>query len=418
MLLQNRYQLQPTAELIQNSQRAVVYQAFDQELEQMVVLKCYKDSMISPQALADNHQRLIAMAPHPNLVPCLDYFEWETINAEGEAKTLYVGVWQYQAHRPWKSTQLQAVELKKVFIDVLAGLQHLHRHGIAHYNLSFGNILLSEESEPSISAKLISYGLIDLNDQLQFGDLLPSSFVYKAPEFFDRYRYTRDQKLRLNMDIWSFGMIAYKCCTGKLPFSENLNTTQQITTAVLDMVVPTMGELQQEFWKLVERSLIKDAHNRAQSVDELLGYLEVDSSFRSFQAVVPQTEEQFRARFLFPFADQNASSIAAYDALSSKPVQLEFHAISGGWDQSRVDWWKDLQQSAGQKLHKVAMDQQVYLVVVESTAEKKENTETGKDVNGSPTQGTHTHTEAIRMDAMTQVILDLKKISDTEEEPM
>src|ERR1044071_5391294 len=91
--------------------------------------------------------------------------------------------------------------------NIARGLKHLHHQNIVHRDLHSGNILYENDWDIVISDLGISKSSIDNNDDEIYGVI-----SYMAPEILQGKKYTT------NSDIYSFGMIMWEFITGRIPF--------------------------------------------------------------------------------------------------------------------------------------------------------------------------------------------------------
>lgn len=111
-----------------------------------------------------------------------------------------------------KHGPLPTSEAKKVFHQILSGVDYCHRQLISHRDLKPENVLLDK----NLNAKVIDFGL---SNDMQPGVLLKTtcgSPCYAAPEMINGKKYDGAA-----IDVWSCGVILYCICCGKLPFSED-----------------------------------------------------------------------------------------------------------------------------------------------------------------------------------------------------
>jgi len=109
-----------------------------------------------------------------------------------------------------KHTRVKEDEARRLFQQIIEGVDHCHASGIVHRDLKAENILLDENQ----NVKIADFGLAA---EVQPGELLTKSCGspnYAAPELLSRgCRYRGPE-----VDVWSCGVILFALLTIKLPF--------------------------------------------------------------------------------------------------------------------------------------------------------------------------------------------------------
>jgi len=166
---------------------------------------------------------------------------------------------------------LKWFEAQSVLIEVCKGLKALHSKGVTHGDLRAQHVLLRQESSDAF--------LIDFAVSGAFGappaQGLERSLAYWAPERLTFAAATP------STDIYSFGVLAYLCLEGRLPFTppalnpEDPRDPLRVLTELHHTgAVPEMSsETPEAVQALVKRCLIKDPYQRPATIDELLSVL-------------------------------------------------------------------------------------------------------------------------------------------------
>jgi len=99
----------------------------------------------------------------------------------------------------------------QILMDILEGLDHLHRQGLLHRDLKPGNVLL----ETNGRARIVDFGLARLVREetlVTEAGQVKATLAYTAPEVL--LRQTIDQRA----DLYALGIILFEMLTGELPF--------------------------------------------------------------------------------------------------------------------------------------------------------------------------------------------------------
>jgi serine/threonine-protein kinase len=158
-------------------------------------------------------------------------------------------------------------------LDLLEGIHHLHKHSVVHRDLKPGNILIVKRGAKIIPV-ITDFGL-SKNAKMEGQSRFSNSFgggtlKYSSPEQL------KAERLRLNTDLWAYGVIVYEIFTGK-----NLFMAQQITGASAEAekeiyeqiigvdVSEMIKELPSKWQEVVKQCLVRDGAKRIKSTQAL-----------------------------------------------------------------------------------------------------------------------------------------------------
>jgi serine/threonine-protein kinase len=184
---------------------ATVYRAHDRQLDRVVALKVPRPELARDRAFREQFRRearAAARLAHPNVV---------AVHDSGEDRGL-----------PWIVMELVEGQTLRALLDargrldpetsaellgeIADALDHAHRHGIAHLDVKPENVLLTSDS-----VKVADFGLVraahGANDHA-----LAGTVQYCAPEVL------RGGPVDGRADVYSLGVVAYECLTGRVPF--------------------------------------------------------------------------------------------------------------------------------------------------------------------------------------------------------
>jgi len=106
-------------------------------------------------------------------------------------------------------------------VQVLAGLDSIHRRGLLHRDVSADNVMLSFDDDDRLVAKIIDLGVAKEfgagpTDTTQTG-MLVGNPKYMSPEQLGELE--EGEKLDARADIYSFGIVLYELIAGVPPFT-------------------------------------------------------------------------------------------------------------------------------------------------------------------------------------------------------
>jgi eukaryotic-like serine/threonine-protein kinase len=172
--------------------------------------------------------------------------------------------------------RLSLQDTARILQQVSRGLARAHERGIVHRDLKPENIFLvrTPDDDEEI-AKVLDFGIAKLNtsgphqpgitSSTKTGAVLGTPF-YMSPE---QARGLRNVDHRT--DVWSLGVIAFKCVTGKLPFDgESVgDLLVKICTAPIPMPSHSIPGLPSSFDAWFMRAMEREPDRRFSSVSEL-----------------------------------------------------------------------------------------------------------------------------------------------------
>ncbi len=166
-------------------------------------------------------------------------------------------------------------DVAHIIQQVCRGLQKAHEHGIVHRDLKPENIFLVRNADDDDEvAKVLDFGIAKLrtsgadqnvSSSTRTGAVLGTPF-YMSPE---QARGLRDIDHRT--DLWSMGVIAFKCATGCLPFEgQSLgDLLVKICTVPIPMPSQVNPQLPPSFDAWFSRALERDPNRRFGTATEL-----------------------------------------------------------------------------------------------------------------------------------------------------
>ncbi len=280
MQFRERYQFEPSKDLVGTGGFAKVYKAFDTIRKRTVALKFYNGVSSDKYDIISEINRMEDIV-HPNLIRYYDATVIQSTNAIGEIEKLQVGIMEFanagdvggffKERRSMKVT-------RDVIEGILMGLQFMHMQDIAHRDLKPKNILLNKKASGEVMAKIADFGISKrvTGDDADVSSQLLGSVEHMAPEQFAPAVYGINGKLDTNVDLWSLGVIIYEIFAGKLPFGSRTQgiTYEQILNNILFQNLEVdYSLLPKPYDAIVKRCLVKKAGQRVRQAEELLDIL-------------------------------------------------------------------------------------------------------------------------------------------------
>ncbi len=186
------------------------------------VVKVFSSMAINRRALALASEALAAMPAHPGVVTprafAFDrspYFWAQPLlgrqTRDGHGRTR----WEALTLEDWCQQGLPPERAWAVIYELADALAWLHKHGLPHGNLRPCNVLIEEGSDAPLRLTDMAQGWVGGIHHLDLGD----HFVYLCPGQAENPDgvFTGHGP---GWDVYSFGVIAYRLLTGRLPRAE------------------------------------------------------------------------------------------------------------------------------------------------------------------------------------------------------
>lgn len=107
--------------------------------------------------------------------------------------------------------RINEAEAARMFHQLIAGIEYIHKIGVVHRDLKPENILLDQ----GLGIKIVDFGLSNTYKKGEFLKTPCGSPCYAAPEMIKGEKYDG-----LRVDIWSCGVILFAMLCGYLPFED------------------------------------------------------------------------------------------------------------------------------------------------------------------------------------------------------
>ena len=147
--------------------------------------------------------------------------------------------------------RLSEEEARRIFQQVLSGIEYCHHHGVVHRDLKPENLLLDRDQ----SIKIADFGLSNLMRDGEFLKTSCGSPNYASPEVICGNLYAGPE-----VDIWSCGVILYALLCGSLPFDDE--NIPSLFTKIKNGIYTLPGHLSELSRDLIRRLLVTDPLRR------------------------------------------------------------------------------------------------------------------------------------------------------------
>ncbi len=233
----------------------VVYRAEDIRLQRTVAIKCLT---LQSECKEEEHRRFLAEARsaaalnHPHIATVFAVEEHE-----GELLLVMEYVEGEDLSRLLASRGAFKLErVKQIGLQVGSGLLAAHEKGIIHRDIKSSNIMLTDRGV----VKIMDFGLARrmVDPHLTTPGATVGTLNYMSPE------QVRGEAVDALSDQWSFGVVLYELCTGKLPFGGAYPPAIMYAIVNEDMLafLPQLEKQSSHLIPVIQRCLQKNPANR------------------------------------------------------------------------------------------------------------------------------------------------------------
>ena len=238
-----------------------VFLATDEVAGRQVALKMFFASGARGGAAYERfvrEARLASTLRHPSLVEVYD------VSVERGFLVMEYLPGGSLAQRLGQGERLAAVQVKRMALDIVAGLEAAHHRGVVHRDVKPANIFFDARG----TAKLGDFGVAHLVDlgQTQTGGLI-GTLAYMSPEQIT------GAPISIAADLYALGITLFEAITGRLPFlgpdfvAQHLGEQPPTASSVAPEVSPAWDSV-------LAGLLVKNPRERTQTLADLRPQLE------------------------------------------------------------------------------------------------------------------------------------------------
>ena len=281
-----------------------------------------------------NHPNVCAIYDFGETPEGLIYLAMEYI--EGESLTSVIE----------KNGTLAAPRTASIIYQAAEALAMAHDYGIVHRDLKPDNIMIARNRDGSDLVKVVDFGIAKASSS-DAQKVTTAGVVVGTPEYMSPEQLAADT-LDGRSDIYSLGLVAFNCLTGKLPFPSN--SAQEAMIMRLTDFPKTLAEIKPdvewpvELQQVMDLALARDADDRfqkaadfgramAKAVEHMPASVAAGEGTMVMGAAVPATRVAGPKRGTRPI-DAAASMATASAAKSSVPMMIGaavvLAAVGGG----------------------------------------------------------------------------------------
>jgi serine/threonine-protein kinase len=247
---------------------AIVYRARDRQLERQVAIKVLPFTFAFDSEFVERFQRearTSAQLEHPNIIP---------IYRVGQSGRVIYFVMKYLRGGSLASVladrrTLSPPEIRRILIDAGRALGYAARQGVVHRDIKPDNIMFDEFGQ----SLLTDFGIAKAasGQRLTGTGMSIGTPHYMSPE------QARAQTTDGRSDLYSLGVVAYQCLTGRVPYDGDDSFSIGYKHITEPVPTPSLASVdERRLFEVIRRMLAKEPGDRFQDCDELVAALQAD----------------------------------------------------------------------------------------------------------------------------------------------
>jgi serine/threonine protein kinase len=247
------------------------------KIQALKILRSHLASKATSVRRFQREAKAASRIDHPNCVTVTDFGDWED---------MFYMVMEYVSGPSLsriirENGRRNSLPLKRalpIFIQICAGLEAAHKHGITHRDVKSSNVVLISKDGTDDFVKVLDFGIAKFGPAEGEATLTESGEVFGSP-FYMSPEQCLGKDMDARSDIYSLGCLMYETLSGRVPLEgENViaTITKQTSEApekiIFDADVDrTIGDRLNDL--IVLRALAKDPKDRPQTMAELQKHL-------------------------------------------------------------------------------------------------------------------------------------------------
>src|SRR5881296_2314450 len=250
---------------------AIVFKAREKQLEREVAIKVLPFSLAFDKEFVERFQRearTSAKLEHPSIIP---------IYRVGKSGRVIYFVMKFLRGKPLASVlaargSLPPAEIRQILVQVARALAYAHKSGIVHRDIKPDNIMFDEHGQ----AVVTDFGIAKAATG---GKLTGTGMSIGTPHYMSPEQ-ARAQALDGRSDLYSLGVVAFQCLTGRVPFDGEDSFSIGYKHIMEELPTPPLETYDQRtLFEIIKKMTAKAPDDRFQGAEELAQVLEAGGAF-------------------------------------------------------------------------------------------------------------------------------------------
>lgn len=212
--------------------------------------------------------------------------------------------------------KLTVEDTTRIITQVSRALAKAHAAGIVHRDLKLENVfLVHDEDDAADIAKVVDFGIAKFTDTaMGVSSLTRTGSVLGTPYYMSPEQARGLRSVDFRSDLWSLGVIAFRCVTGRYPFEGEAIGDLLVKICTAPLPKPSAyTAVPQGFDDWFEKAMQREPALRFASASELADELARSCGLKTGRAMQPSAARDLPTR---PHAEEGGTSAKAVTGVS------------------------------------------------------------------------------------------------------
>jgi serine/threonine protein kinase len=196
----------------------------------------------------------------------------------------------------------------RIVAQACVGVGRAHALGVVHRDVKASNLFLAKDEFGKIVVKVLDFGIakghrthtIDASDPKT---LTETGAMLGSPHYMSPEQVLGSKMLDHRADIWSLGIVLYKCLSARTPFDDR-DTVGHIVVSIVQGAPPSVQDfapwVSPDIAEVLTKSLRSRPQERFQSAEEM---------YEAIRALIPGDDVEITPEMLTPMTDDERRDV-------------------------------------------------------------------------------------------------------------
>ncbi|HTQ43887.1 MAG TPA: serine/threonine-protein kinase [Polyangiaceae bacterium] len=196
----------------------------------------------------------------------------------------------------------------RILAQACIGVGRAHALGVVHRDVKASNLFLAKDEFGKIVVKVLDFGIakghrthtIDASDPKT---LTETGAMLGSPHYMSPEQVLGSKTLDHRADIWSLGIVLYKCLSARTPFDDR-DTVGHIVVSIVQGAPPSVQDFAPWVSPDIAEVLVKALRSRPQE-----RYQTAEEMYEAIRALIPGDDVEITPEMLTPMTDDERRDV-------------------------------------------------------------------------------------------------------------